>query len=60
MRRLGGFAAHVPITVKAPVVVVLLMLAIGIAVSERVLSRLVSSQERQLGDLACCHDHCLG
>jgi two-component system, OmpR family, sensor kinase len=41
-----------PITVKAPVVVVLLMLAIGIAVSERVLSRLVSSQERQLGDLA--------
>ena len=48
MRRLGRFAAHMPITVKAPVVVVLLMLAIGIAVSERVLSRLVSSQERQL------------
>jgi signal transduction histidine kinase len=52
MRRLGRFAAHMPITVKAPVVVVLLMLAIGVAVSERVLSRLVSSQERQLGDLA--------
>jgi signal transduction histidine kinase len=41
-----------PITVKAPVVVVLLMLAIGIAVSERVLSRLINSQERHLGDLA--------
>ena len=52
MRRVGRFAAHLPITVKAPVVVVLLMLAIGIAVSEQVLSRLVSSQERQLSDLA--------
>ena len=41
-----------PITVKVPIVVVLLMVAIGVAVSERVLSRLVSSQERQLGDLA--------
>jgi signal transduction histidine kinase len=41
-----------PITVKAPVVVVLLMLAIGIAVSERVLARLINSQERHLGDLA--------
>ena len=41
-----------PITVKVPIVVVLLMLAIGVAVSERVLSRLVTSQERQLGDLA--------
>ena len=52
MRRLGTFAARMPITVKVPIVVVLLMLAIGVAVSERVLSRLVTSQERQLGDLA--------
>ena len=52
MRRLRRFAAHMPITVKVPIVVVLLMLAIGVAVSERVLSRLITSQERQLGDLA--------
>src|SRR5579872_6651565 len=52
MRRLGQLAARMPITVKAPVVVVFLMLAIGIAVSERVLTRLINSQERHLGDLA--------
>jgi signal transduction histidine kinase len=52
MKRLGQLAARMPITVKAPVVVVLLMIAIGMAVSERVLSRLISSQERHLGDLA--------
>jgi signal transduction histidine kinase len=52
MRRLGQLAARTPITVKAPVVVVFLMLAIGIAVSERVLTRLINSQERHLGDLA--------
>ena len=52
MRRLGQVAARMPITVKAPVVVVFLMLAIGIAASERVLSRLINSQERHLGDLA--------
>jgi signal transduction histidine kinase len=52
MTRLGQLAARMPITVKAPVVVVLLVLAIGIAVSERVLSRLINSQERHLGDLA--------
>lgn len=45
-------AVRLPITVKVPVVVVLLMLAIGAALSERVLSRLVTSQERQLADLA--------
>jgi signal transduction histidine kinase len=52
MNWLRQLAARMPITVKAPIVVVLLMLAIGIAASERVLSRLVTSQERQLGDLA--------
>jgi len=52
MTTLGGFAARMPITVKVPIVVVVLMLAIGVAVSERVLSRLITSQERQLGDLA--------
>ena len=44
--------ARLPITVKVPVVVVLLMVAIGVVASERVLARLAASQERQLGDLA--------
>jgi signal transduction histidine kinase len=52
MNRIRRWAARMPIAVKVPVVVVLLMLTIGVAVSERVLSRLVTSQERQLGDLA--------
>ncbi len=52
MTRLGSLAARLPITVKAPIVVVVLMVAIGAAVSEGVLSRLITSQERQLGDLA--------
>jgi signal transduction histidine kinase len=52
MKPLRQFAARLPITVKVPIVVVLLMLAIGVGVSERVLSRLITSQERQLGDLA--------
>jgi signal transduction histidine kinase len=50
--KLGRLAARLPITVKAPIVVVVLMVAIGAAVSEGVLARLISSQERQLGDLA--------
>jgi signal transduction histidine kinase len=49
LRKLRG---RVPITVKVPIVVVLLMVAIGVAASERVFSRLVASQERQLTDLA--------
>jgi signal transduction histidine kinase len=52
MRPLREFARHLPLTVKVPLVVVLLMLAIGVAASERVLARLVQSQQRQLGDLA--------
>ncbi len=52
MTKLGRFAARLPITVKAPIVVVVLMVAIGAAVSEGVLARLINSQERQLGDLA--------
>ncbi len=51
MRWLGHLVARMPLTLKVPIVVVLLMLAIGVAVSERVLSRLIVSQERQLGDL---------
>ena len=43
---------RVPITVKVPVVVALLMVAIGVLASERVLGRLVAQQERHLGDLA--------
>jgi signal transduction histidine kinase len=41
-----------PITVKVPVVVVLLMVAIGVAASERVFAWLVASQQRQISDLA--------
>ena len=52
MSKLGRLAVGVPLTIKVPVVVVLLMVTIGIVVSEGVLSRLVTSQERQLGDLA--------
>lgn len=55
MNRLGHFAAGIPLTIKVPVLVVLLMLTIGAVVSEGVLSRLVSSQERQLGDLASAY-----
>jgi signal transduction histidine kinase len=43
---------RVPITVKVPVVVAFLMVAIGVVASERVLGRLVAQQERHLGDLA--------
>lgn len=52
MTNLGRLAARLPITVKVPIVVVVLMVAIGAAVSEGVLARLITSQERQLGDLA--------
>lgn len=52
MNWLRTLRRHVPITVKVPVVVVILMVGIGVVASERVLARLVASQERQLGDLA--------
>lgn len=52
MRSIVDLGRRMPITLKVPLVVVLLMLAIGAAVSERVLARLVALQERQLRDLA--------
>ena len=42
----------IPLTVRVPLVVVLLMVVISIGVSQLVLWRLVETQERQLGDLA--------
>lgn len=41
-----------PITVKVPLAVALLMMLVGIALSERVLDRLAGTQERHLRDLA--------
>lgn len=52
MIRLTSLRAPMPITVKVPIVVVILMVGIGVVASERVLARLVASQERQLSDLA--------
>ena len=52
MSWLRALRSRLPITVKVPIVVVMLMVAIGVVASERVLARLVASQERQLGDLA--------
>ncbi len=52
MTRPDRLAARLPITIKAPIVVVVLMVAIGATVSEGVLQRLITAQERQLGDLA--------
>ena len=49
---LDKLRSRVPITVKVPIVVVLLMVTIGVAVSERVFARLIASQERQISDLA--------
>ncbi len=51
MSPLSTTGRRIPITVKVPIVVVALMLAIGAGVSERVLSRLATLQERQLDDL---------
>lgn len=52
MTPLRNLSARVPITVKVPVVVAMLMVAIGVIASERVLGRLVAQQERHLADLA--------
>jgi signal transduction histidine kinase len=52
VNKVRSLAAKLPITVKVPVVVVILMVAVGVTASERVLSRLVDTQERQLSDLA--------
>lgn len=51
MRRL----TELPITLKVPALVALLMLAVSAAISERVLTRLVDTQERHLRDLAAAY-----
>jgi signal transduction histidine kinase len=51
MKRLRMLLDRVPITMKVPIVVAVLMVAVGAVASERVLSRLVATQERQIRDL---------
>jgi signal transduction histidine kinase len=55
MSFLRQIADRLPLAVKVPAVVVVLMLAIGAGASQIVFSRLVSSQERQLNDLATAY-----
>ena len=45
----------IPVTVSVPIVVVLLMVFVSVGASQLVLSRLVSTQERQLRDLASAY-----
>lgn len=52
MTSLGNLIDRIPITVKVPVVVAVLMVVVGAVASERVLSRLVATQERQIRDIA--------
>ena len=52
MTLLARFRRSVPVTVKVPVLVAILMVIVGTAASQLVLSRLVEIQERQLSDLA--------
>ena len=42
----------IPLTMKVPLVVMALMIAVSVVVSDRVMSRLVETQERHLDDLA--------
>ncbi|MBZ8134422.1 ATP-binding protein [Afifella sp. IM 167] len=51
----GGWLGRAPITVKAPVVAALLMAIVGVVASERVLSRLVAIQERQINELTSAY-----
>ncbi|MEO1189539.1 MAG: sensor histidine kinase, partial [Pseudomonadota bacterium] len=45
-------SARLPLTIKVPALVVLLMVIASAAISERVMSRLIETQERHLQDLA--------
>ena len=51
MSRFTSSLGRVPITIKVPVVVAVLMTAVGVVASQQVLSRLVTTQERQIKDL---------
>ena len=52
MRLTSAFRNGIPVTLSVPIVVVLLMVFVSVGASQLVLSRLSSSQERQLRDLA--------
>lgn len=47
-----SLVARLPITLRAPLLVALLMVAVSVVVSERVMRRLVETQERQLVELS--------
>ena len=51
MKRFTSLLGRIPIIIKVPVVVAILMTAVGVVASQQVLSRLVSTQERQIKDL---------
>ena len=51
MRKVVRAIDRLPITLKVPIVVALLMLAVSVVASERVLSRLSVTQSRQIDDL---------
>lgn len=46
---------QIPLTIKVPLLVVALMIAISAAISERVMSRLAETQERHLAELASAY-----
>ncbi|XWN32097.1 MAG: HAMP domain-containing sensor histidine kinase [Devosia sp.] len=46
------WAAKLPLVIKVPLVVAILMIFVGVAVSERVMSRLIQTQSQQIDDLA--------
>ena len=46
---------QIPLTVRVPLLVVALMIAISAAISERVMSRLAQTQERHLAELAAAY-----
>ena len=46
---------RIPLTIKVPLLVVAMMIAISAAISERVMSRLAETQERHLGELASAY-----
>ena len=51
MRRAAAIIGRIPITIRVPLVVAGLMTVVGVAASQQVLSRLVTTQERQVKDL---------
>lgn len=50
-----GLRTRLPITLRAPLLVALLMIAVSVVVSERVMRRLIETQERQLVELSSAY-----